>query len=98
MGMKRVLIVDDAIDLGRMLQDALKVMHPEIPITVVPSAEEALLELTRFSFDLLVTDLRLPGMNGLELIRKIRVRQPNIKVILMTALIPRILFSVKKKK
>jgi CheY-like chemotaxis protein len=88
MGMKRVLIVDDAIDLGRLLQDALKVNHPDIPITVVPSAEEALLESTRFSFDLLVTDLRLPGMNGLELIRKIRVRQPHIKVILITALMP----------
>lgn len=86
--MKRVLIVDDAIDLGRLLQDALKVTHPETPITVVPSAEEALLESTRFTFDLLVTDLRLPGMSGVELIRKIRVRQPGIKVILITALMP----------
>jgi CheY-like chemotaxis protein len=86
--MKRVLIVDDAIDLGRLLQDALKVSRPETPITVVPSAEEALLEATRFKFDLLVTDLRLPGMSGLELIRKIRGRQPDIKVILITALMP----------
>ena len=86
--MTRVLIVDDAIDLGRMLQDALKVTRPEIPITVVPSAEEALLESTRYTFDLLVTDLRLPGMSGLELISKIRLRQPGIKVILITALTP----------
>jgi CheY-like chemotaxis protein len=86
--MKRVLIVDDAIDLGRLLQDALKVTHPDIPITVVPSAEEALLESTRFTFDLLITDLRLPGMSGVELIRKIRIRQPEIKVILITALMP----------
>jgi CheY-like chemotaxis protein len=85
--MKRVLIVDDAIDLARMMQDALKVQYPDIPITVVPSAEEALLESTRLSFDLLVTDLRLPGMSGLELIRKIRVRQPQIKVILITAVV-----------
>jgi CheY-like chemotaxis protein len=86
--MKRVLIVDDAIDLARLLQDALKTVHPDIPISVVPSAEEALLESTRFTLDLLVTDLRLPGMSGLELIRKIRVRQPNVKVILMTGLRP----------
>jgi CheY-like chemotaxis protein len=85
--MKRVLIVDDAIDLARMMQDAIKVAHPDIPITVVPSAEEALLESTRLSFDLLITDLRLPGMSGLELIRKIRVRQPQIKVILITAVV-----------
>ncbi len=86
--MRRVLIVDDSIDLGRSLQDALKVTYPDISVAVVPSAEEALLVSTRFSFDLLVTDLRLPGMNGLELIRKIRVRQPGIRVILMTALRP----------
>jgi CheY-like chemotaxis protein len=86
--MKRVLIVDDAIDLGRLLQDALKTVHPDIPISVVPSAEEALLEATRFTLDVLVTDLRLPGMSGLDLIRKIRVRQPNVKVILMTGLRP----------
>lgn len=86
--MRRVLIVDDSIDLGRSLQDALKITYPGISVSVVPSAEEALLVSTRFSFDLLVTDLRLPGMNGLELIRKIRVRQPGILVILMTALMP----------
>lgn len=86
--MKRVLIVDDAIELGRLLQDTLKTIRPEIPVSVVPSAEEALLESTRLTIDLLVTDLRLPGMTGLELIRKIRVRQPNVKVILMTGLSP----------
>ena len=86
--MKRVLIVDDAIDLARLLQDAIKTVHPDIPISVVPSAEEALLESTRFTIDVLVTDLRLPGMTGLDLMRKIRVRQPNVKVILMTGLRP----------
>lgn len=86
--MRRVLIVDDSIDLGRSLQDALRVTYPDISASVVPSAEEALLISTRFTFDLLVTDLRLPGMNGLELIRKIRVRQPGVKVILMTGLMP----------
>src|SRR5512146_3240026 len=86
--MKRILIVDDAIDLGRLLQDALKTVHPDIPISVVPSAEEALLESTRFTIDVLVADIRLPGMTGLDLVRKIRVRQPNVKVILMTGLRP----------
>ncbi|HEX9019608.1 MAG TPA: response regulator [Anaerolineaceae bacterium] len=84
--MKRILIVDDAIDLGRMLQDALKKAYPDISVGLVPSAEESLLESGRVNIDLLITDLRLPGMTGLELIRKIRVRQPNIKVILMTGL------------
>ncbi len=85
--MNRVLIVDDAIDLGRMLQDALKTVRPDLAVVVVPSAEEALLEATRFAVDLLVTDLRLPGMTGFELIHKIRVRRPQVKVILMTGMV-----------
>lgn len=85
--MKRVLIVDDAIELGRLLQDILKTVYPDIPVTVVPSAEEALLESTRYTIDLLVTDIRLPGMSGMELIRKIRNRQPHIHVILISGMI-----------
>lgn len=85
--MKRVLIVDDAIELGRLLQDTLKTVHPEVLVSVVPSAEEALLESSRLVIDLLVTDYRLPGMTGTELIRKIRVRQPKVKVILITGVV-----------
>lgn len=82
----RVLIVDDAIELGRVLKDTLKTVHPEILVSVVPSAEEALLESGRLNIDLLVTDLRLPGMTGIELVQKIRRRQPNVKVVLITGL------------
>lgn len=85
--MKRVLIVDDAIELGRVLQDTLKTVHPDIAVSVLPSAEEALLEASRLTIDLLVTDLRLPGMTGLDLIRKIRLRQPEVKVILITGMV-----------
>lgn len=84
--MKRVLIVDDAIDVCRMLQDTLKTTYPEVHVSAMPSAEEALLEASRFTIDLLVVDIRLPGMTGLELVHKIRVRQPQVKVILMTGM------------
>lgn len=84
--MKRVLIVDDSIELGRVLQDTLRLTHPDLRVSVVPSAEEGLLEATRLTIDLLVADLRLPGMSGGELIRKIRIRQPDVKVIMITGL------------
>jgi len=54
--MKHILIVDDAYDLARMLQEALRAAHPEISATVVPSGEEAFLESMRMAVDLLVTD------------------------------------------
>lgn len=84
--MKHILIVDDAYDLARMLQEALRAAHPEISATVVPSGEEAFLESMRMAVDLLVTDIRLPGINGLDLIQKIRARQPHVKVILISGL------------
>jgi DNA-binding response OmpR family regulator len=84
--MKHVLIVDDALELGRLLQTALTSLEAQLAVAVVPSAEEALLEASRSKIDLLVSDVRLPGMSGMELVRKIRVRHPAMKVIMITGL------------
>ncbi|MDX9864603.1 MAG: response regulator [Anaerolineaceae bacterium] len=84
--MDRILIVDDALDLGRLWQTALRTAAPELNIAVVPSAEEALLEANYHVIDLLVTDIRLPGMDGLELVERIRRLHPDIKVILVTGM------------
>jgi CheY-like chemotaxis protein len=51
-----------------------------------PSGEEALLESSRRKIDLLVTDYKLPGMSGVELMHKIRVRHPEAKVVLITGM------------
>jgi CheY-like chemotaxis protein len=84
--MKHVLIVDDALEFGRLLQTALAVLGHGMAVAVVPSAEEALLEAGRYPVDLLVSDYRLPGMTGFELARKIRTQQPKIKVIVVTGM------------
>ena len=84
--MSRVLIVDDALDLGRLLKTALSLVDKAMPVVVMPSAEEAMLEASRESIDLLVTDIRLPGMSGLELVKKIRNRLPAVKVIMITGM------------
>lgn len=82
--MKRVLIVDDSLELGRWLKTALLQMNPNLQATVFPSGEEALLEGARHPVDVLVTDIRLAGMSGLELVRKIRKRHPTIRIIVIT--------------
>lgn len=84
--MKRVLIVDDSMELGRWLQTALVQSNPSVDARLVPSGEEALLESTRMPPDVLVTDVRLPGMNGFELVRKMRKRLPGVRVIIITGL------------
>jgi len=84
--MKNVMIVDDSLELGRLLQASLMVLDPTLKVVVVPSAEEAILESGRIPLDLLVTDIRLPGISGMELVRKIRARRPVVKIMLITGL------------
>ncbi len=84
--MKRVTIVDDSLEFGRMVRDTLQSIYTDIKITLVPSAEEALLEAARVSVDLLISDVRLPGISGLDLVPKMRARYPEIGTILVTGL------------
>lgn len=84
--MRHVLIVDDALDLGKLLKATLALLDPSMPIVVVPSGEEAILESSRYPLDLLVTDLRLPGISGIELIKRVRNKHPGVKVIMITGM------------
>lgn len=81
---KRIIIADDALDFGRMLQASLATLGQHLKVTLVPSAEEALLETRRGATDLLISDVRLPGMSGFELVRKARVHYPGLKIIVIT--------------
>lgn len=83
---KRVLIVDDALELGRMLRFALESLEAGLDVRVVPSAEEAMLEASRQPVHLIVVDFRLPGMTGLELIDKLRARDKDTRFILITGM------------
>jgi CheY-like chemotaxis protein len=86
MTLNRVLIVEDSREIGRYYQQAIRSAFPGVPISLVPSAEEALLEASRYSYDLLVADIRLPGISGFDLVRKIRPRLPEIKVLIITGM------------
>jgi len=84
---KNILIVEDTRDLGRLLQSALATLGADLNVQVVPSAEEALLESPRRKFALAVVDVRLPGITGFELISKLRARQNNLKVVVITGML-----------
>jgi CheY-like chemotaxis protein len=83
---RRVLIVDDARELGRLLQTALSTLASHPIVSVVPSAEEALLETSHHQVDVMITDVRLPGISGIELTRRLRSRYPNVKTIQITGM------------
>jgi DNA-binding NtrC family response regulator len=80
--MPRVLIVDDEPKLGRIMKGALE---GTADCSVVGDAKTALGLLQADRFDLVVTDLRMPGITGMDLLREVRRRAPKTPVILVTA-------------
>jgi len=82
----RVLIVDDHHDSRRVFRAGLESMSVDLQITDVPSGEEAILVNSRQPFDLLIVDIRLPGISGLELIERSQFRNPKLKIILVTGM------------
>lgn len=82
-----ILIVEDAVDLGRDLKTAIQDLPADLTVTAVPSAEEGILEVGRHLVDILVTDFRLPGISGLELVRRVQRKHPGVKVLLTTAIL-----------
>jgi CheY-like chemotaxis protein len=82
----RILVVDDQREIRRLVVDSLKTLRAEIEVVEMPSAEEALLESSRKLVDLIISDVRLPGISGLDLVTRIQKRNPNMKIILLTGI------------
>ena len=81
-----ILLVDDQREILRLLRSTLDTIGHKLEILEAPSGEEAMLESSRHKIDLLVTDYKLPGMTGIQLMSKIRVRHPEIKTILISGI------------
>ncbi len=82
---QRVLIVDDETKVAFFLQESLKALGENLEVLSVTSAEAALGEIEQGAVDLLVTDQRMPGLSGTELITQVRQRHPDTQTILITA-------------
>lgn len=79
----RLLVVDDDDSMARTLVDILQVKGFET--RVAHSAPEALEHIGRSHFDCVLSDIRMPGANGVELHRAIKQAAPDLPVVLMTA-------------
>lgn len=80
---KRILVVDDDESLRWVTQAQLQQSGYEV--TAAASGNEGLASIQQTPPDLVITDLKMPGMSGLELLRKIRADCPEILVIMVTA-------------
>jgi two-component system, NtrC family, response regulator AtoC len=79
----KALVVDDDPAVGKVLGKLLA--QDGIDSASVLSGTEALSQLSRTYFDLVITDLRMPGMDGIDLLRKVRKDYAETPVILITA-------------
>jgi len=82
---KKVLVVDDHFEMLELLRSMLELSNEECEVLAVPSAEEGMLELRRTKFDLVITDVRLPGMSGFDFVRRIRKVRAETPVLMITA-------------
>lgn len=78
-----ILIVDDEKNIRLTLSQCLESL--DLSIDTAESGEEALLKLQEREFRVVLLDLRLPGMDGMEVLRKVRELRPDIRIVIITA-------------
>lgn len=78
----RILLVDDEEDFVEML--SLRLMAQGMDVTGVHSGPACLEALDESAFDVVILDLKMPGMDGLEVLRRIKQAHPGVEVIIMT--------------
>jgi heterodisulfide reductase subunit A2 len=81
--MKPILVVDDEAIVRESIRDWLK--DAGYQVSVAESGEEALQLIEKQDFGVMILDLRLPGINGIDVLKKAKVLKPNIKSIVITA-------------
>ena len=78
----RVLIVDDETEFLSLIEKRLS--RRKIEVTTADNGQTALEAVERHAFDAVVMDVRMPGMDGLETLRRMKALAPKLPVILLT--------------
>ncbi len=78
-----ILLIEDDLSAAKALCRVLE--SDGYTVQTVPRGDTGLSAANSDDFDVVVTDLKLPGINGLELIKEIHLRKPRLPIILMTA-------------
>jgi DNA-binding NtrC family response regulator len=79
-----VLIVDDDQALLEALPEAMRLRMGGVTVETADSAAAALDRIAERDYDAIVTDIRMPGMDGLKLLDEIRTRKPDVPTLIIT--------------
>jgi DNA-binding response OmpR family regulator len=85
MAESHILIVDDEPKVGFFLKKSLELSQKRCRVSTARSGKGALKIIGNSKVDLLITDLRMPGLSGLELIQRVKKSSPETQTILITA-------------
>ncbi|MCL4557373.1 MAG: response regulator [Deltaproteobacteria bacterium] len=83
--MKKVMIVDDEIGFAGDIARLLQAGNDQLSVSAVGSGGEAIQQMTALPADVIVTDIKLPDMSGLDLAGLVKERWPATAIIVMTA-------------
>jgi DNA-binding response OmpR family regulator len=81
--MKRILIVDDEESIRLLYREELE--EEGFEVEVAKNGEEALEKLPRFKPDLITLDIKMPGMDGIETLKRIRESERQLPIIMCSA-------------
>ena len=82
---KKMMIVDDEETLTYSLYQSFILAQQNFEVVTAASGEEASEKLRSSRYDLVITDISMPGMSGIELLAYIKKHYPDTEVIIMTA-------------
>lgn len=86
--MKRILVVEDDRDLSLLLRLIMKIQQPDWELNSATTGTDALTQIETFQPDLILLDIMLPGMNGIEVCQRVQseTRWSRIKIVILSAL------------
>lgn len=78
----KVLVVDDEAPIRELFNDLLK--KENCTVKSVATGEEAIAKINEEDFDIVLLDIKLPGISGLETLKQLKATKPNLVVIMIT--------------
>ena len=81
--MKKIMVVDDEENIRFLYKEELE--DEGFAVELAQNGEEALEKLPDFKPDLITLDIKMPGMNGIEVLKRIREQEPELPIVLCSA-------------